>query len=300
MIYTVTLNPAIDYIMHTQSLEHADINRSLYEELYYGGKGINVSAVLSRLGAANRAFGFAAGFSGVQLCSMLAQDGIDNDFVFLDKGCTRINVKLRAERELAVNASGPEVGEADMQKLLNRLDVLTDGDWLVLAGSVPHGLSEEVYEGILKSSKNKDIRFVVDAAGRLLLNTLEYRPFLIKPNHYELGELFDTDIHSYDDVIRYAQKLQDMGAVNVLVSCAEKGSVLVDEKREVHFAKSFDGEVKSTVGCGDAMVAGFIAGYERKKDYAYALKLAAACANATAFSNGLADKESIEALMHSK
>lgn len=300
MIYTVTMNPAIDYIMHTKSLDNNDVNRSFYEELHYGGKGINVSAVLSHLGIENKAFGFAAGFSGVQLCNMLNEDGISNDFVFLDKGCTRINVKLRADRELAVNAAGPEIDDESLAKLLGILDVAGKDDFLVLAGSVPPALSDDIYETIIESAVNKSVKFVVDAAGGLLLKTLKHKPFLIKPNHYELGDIFNTEIKSYDDVIEYAGRLKRMGAVNVLVSCAENGAMLIDEYGKAHFAENFDGEVKSTVGCGDSMVAGFIAGYEKRKNYDYALKLAVACANAAAFSVGLADKEGVEALMSLK
>lgn len=300
MIYTVTFNPALDYVMTVNNLHTGEINRADSEQMNYGGKGINVSAILSRLKMENKALGFIAGFSGDKLTDMLNADGIDNDFVKLNNGFTRINVKIKSDNETDINANGPDIQKEDLTKLFEKLDALKQGDYLVLAGSIPKSLPDNIYENILERLKNRNIKFVIDATGDLLLNVLPYKPFLIKPNHHELGELFDVKIKEYDDIVKYSKLLQEKGAENVLVSCGKKGAVLLDSQGNTYRIGNVPGKIVSSVGCGDSMVAGFVAGYIEKGDYAYALKLGAACGNATAFSQSLATKEEIDAMLGSK
>lgn len=294
MVYTVTLNPALDYVMKVGSLRYDDINRSDSEEMYYGGKGINVSVVLTRLGVESKALGFVAGFTGEKLSQMLKEDGIDCDFNYLNHGYTRINVKIKAETELDVNAQGPVIEEDDIKNLLDKLEGIKKGDFLVLAGSIPNTLPDDIYERILSKLNGKGINFVVDATGDLLKNVLAYKPFLIKPNHHELGDLFGVETKTQEDIVLYAKKLQQMGARNVLVSRAKDGATLIDENGDVTTFPNVEGELVNSVGCGDSMVAGFIAGYLEKGDYAHALKLGAACGNATAFSQALASSDEIK------
>lgn len=300
MIYTVTFNPALDYTMKVNNLQTGEINRADSEQMNYGGKGINVSAILSRLKTENKALGFIAGFSGDKLAEMLNADGIDNDFVKLNNGFTRINVKIKSDNETDINANGPDIHKEDLEKLFEKLDALKQGDYLVLAGSIPKSLPDNIYENILERLKNRNIKFVIDATGDLLLNVLPYKPFLIKPNHHELGELFDVKIKEYDDIVKYSKLLQEKGAENVLVSCGKKGAVLLDSQGNTYKIGNVPGKIVSSVGCGDSMVAGFVAGYIEKGDYAYALKLGAACGNATAFSQSLATKEKIDAMLVNK
>lgn len=300
MIYTVTFNPALDYTMKVNNLQTGEINRADSEQMNYGGKGINVSAILSRLKTENKALGFIAGFSGDKLADMLNADGIDNDFVKLNNGFTRINVKIKSDNETDINANGPDIQKEELEKLFEKLDALKQGDYLVLAGSIPKSLPDNIYENILERLKNRNIKFVIDATGDLLLNVLPYKPFLIKPNHHELGELFDVKIKEYDDIVKYSKLLQEKGAENVLVSCGKKGAVLLDSQGNTYKIGNVPGKIISSVGCGDSMVAGFVAGYIEKGDYAYALKLGAACGNATAFSQSLATKEEIDAMLVNK
>lgn len=300
MIYTVTFNPALDYTMKVNNLQTGEINRADNEQMNYGGKGINVSAILSRLKTENKALGFIAGFSGDKLAEMLNADGINNDFVKLNNGFTRINVKIKSDNETDINANGPDIHKEDLEKLFKKLDALKQGDYLVLAGSIPKSLPDNIYENILERLKNRNIKFVIDATGDLLLNVLPYKPFLIKPNHHELGELFDVKIKEYDDIVKYSKLLQEKGAENVLVSCGKKGAVLLDSQGITYRIGNVPGKIVSSVGCGDSMVAGFVAGYIEKGDYAYALKLGAACGNATAFSQSLATKEEIDAMLVNK
>lgn len=300
MIYTVTFNPALDYTMKVNNLQTGEINRADSEQMNYGGKGINVSAILSRLKTENKALGFIAGFSGDKLAEMLNADGIDNDFVKLNNGFTRINVKIKSDNETDINANGPDIHKEELEKLFEKLDALKQGDYLVLAGSIPRLLPDNIYENILERLKNRNIKFVIDATGDLLLNVLHFKPFLIKPNHHELGELFDVKIKEYDDIVKYSKLLQEKGAENVLVSCGKKGAVLLDSQGNTYKIGNVPGKIISSVGCGDSMVAGFVAGYIEKGDYAYALKLGAACGNATAFSQSLATKEEIDAMLVNK
>ncbi len=297
MIYTVTFNPALDYVMNVPNLNSKDINRTESEQLYYGGKGINVSVILSRLGVKNKALGFLAGFSGKQLDSMLKSDNIDTDFVYLGRGYTRINVKIKSEQSIDINAQGPNISTEDIEKLMEKLEQIKEGDGLVLAGSIPKTLPNDIYEKILKRLDGRGINFAVDATGDLLLNVLKYKPFLIKPNHHELGDIFAVEIKTDEDIAYYGKKLQAMGAKNVLVSRGKDGAALLDESGELRTIGNAPGKITSAVGCGDSMVAGFLAGWEQKKDYAYALRLGSACGNATAFSETLANKQEIENML---
>ena len=294
MVYTVTFNPALDYVMKLKNLSDRDINRTESEELYYGGKGINVSAILSRLKIPNIALGFAAGFTGEKLIEMMERDGIKNDFIELSEGFTRINVKLKFTEELDINANGPKIPKEKTEELLLKLKRLNFGDYLVLAGSVPPSLPNDLYGKILEKLRGNGIKTVVDTTGNQLLNVLKYRPFLIKPNNYELAEIFGEDMDSTENIIAYAKELREMGAVNVLVSRGGDGAVLIDEHGDVHNSKAVAGNLVSSVGCGDSMVAGFIAGYIKCGNYTDAFKLSVASSAATAFSVGLAQAAEIK------
>lgn len=296
MIYTVTFNPAVDYVIHTQSLKLGQVNRSSSEEIFFGGKGINVSAVLGELGVKSRALGFVAGFTGRAIEDGISAMGIDTDFVYLPNGFSRINVKMKSDEETELNGQGPEIDDNAMDKLYHRLDELVGGDTLVLAGSIPKSMPADVYERILAKLSGRGIKAVVDATKDLLMNVLKYKPFVIKPNNFELEEIFGVKLAGDEDVIKYARKLKEMGAVNVLVSMAGDGAVLIDEYNNVHRCGVCKGKVVNSVGAGDSMVAGFIAGLE-KGDYEYALKLGTAAGGATAFSSGLGKRELIYELL---
>lgn len=295
MIYTVTLNPAIDYTIHADKIELGAINRSTAENITFGGKGVNVSTILKELGVRSTVLGFIAGFTGEAIEKGLNEKGIETDFIRLEKGLTRINIKIKSGSETDLNGQGPDIDSKALEKLFEKLDKLSDGDTLVLAGSIPHGLSEDIYENILEKLQGKKVRTVVDATGNLLLNTLKYKPFLIKPNDIELGEIFGGFPKSTEEITQYAKKLQEWGACNVLVSMAEKGALLLDKNGNTHLCGVCKGVVKNSVGAGDSMVAGFLAGIDRG-GYEYALKLGTAAGGATAFSEGLAEKELIEEL----
>lgn len=296
MIYTVTLNPSIDYVVHLDSLAMGITNRTTSEEYFYGGKGINVSCVLSELGFESTALGFIAGFTGDAIENGLKNMGIKTDFIKTKNGISRINIKIKADEETEINCQGPEISEDEINLLINKIHI-TDNDILILAGNAPKSIPDTIYENILKHTSNNNIKVVVDASKSLLLNTLKYKPFLIKPNSQELCELFGKQICTENDTILYAKKLQQMGAKNVLVSMGSSGAILIDENGITHKSGTIDGKIINTVGSGDSMVAGFIAGYEQTKSYAYALKLGTACGNATAFSNGLATKQKIEEIL---
>lgn len=297
MIYTVTFNPAIDYVVHADDVQVGAVNRSRQEEVYFGGKGINVSVVLHELGLASKALGFVAGFTGEAIEQGLRADGIETDFIHLEKGFSRINVKIKSGEETELNGQGPEIPEDKLRQLFDQLEQVQDGDTIILAGSIPTSLPADVYEQILRHLSGKQVRAVVDATRDLLVNVLKYKPFLIKPNNFELGEIFGVPLKDdVDEIVRYAGKLQEMGARNVLVSMAGDGAVLLDENGGVHACGVCKGTVKNSVGAGDSMVAGFVAGCETG-DYDYALKLGTATGGATAFSEGLAKKELIAELL---
>ena len=296
MVYTVTFNPAVDYIVHTKELKAGATNRSDSEEIYFGGKGINVSIVLSELGVKSKALGFVAGFTGAAIENGVSEKGIDAEFVHLAEGLSRINVKIKSGEETELNGQGPKIPDEAVEQLFTKLDELKDGDTLVLAGSIPSSLPSDIYERILARLDGKDIRTVVDATKDLLVKVLKYRPFLIKPNNFELGEIFGVELHTTGEIVEYAGKLHEMGARNVLVSMAGDGAVLLDENGMTHICGVCKGTVKNSVGAGDSMVAGFIAGCE-KAGYEFALKLGTAAGGATAFSEGLATKEKINELL---
>lgn len=292
MVYTVTFNPAIDYVVGVGELKSGHINRAASERVFFGGKGINVSLVLAELGIRSRALGFVAGFTGRAIEDGIRSEYIETDFVHLSGGFSRINVKIKCAEETELNGQGPEITESDVERLFGKLNALQSGDTLVLAGSIPASLPQDIYERILAAVSGRGIRTVVDATKGLLLNVLKYKPFLIKPNHIELGELFGVTLSQTDEIVSYAQKLRDMGAQNVLVSRAGDGAVLVDENGAVHSCGVYSGVVRNSVGAGDSMLAGFLAGCE-SGDYDYALRLGTAAGGATAFSDGLATKAEI-------
>jgi 1-phosphofructokinase len=292
MVYTVTFNPAIDYVVHTGEMKLGSVNRSVSEEMYFGGKGINVSAVLAELGVRSKALGFTAGFTGEAIEQGVRSMGIDADFVRLSQGNSRINVKIKANEETELNGQGPHIDDEALSALFAKLDELRDGDTLILAGSIPNSLPSDIYEKILERLSDRKIKAVVDATKDLLINVLKYRPFLIKPNDQELGEMFGVTLKTDDEIAEYAKKLQDMGAQNVLVSMAGDGAILLDEHGKFHRCGVCKGTVKNSVGAGDSMLAGFIAG-SMEGDNNYALRLGTACGGATAFSDGLAKKELI-------
>lgn len=296
MIYTVTFNPAIDYIVHTGTMQVGQVNRSQGEELYFGGKGINVSFVLHELGLPSKALGFVAGFTGAAIEAGIQEQGIATDFVHLDSGFSRINVKIKSSEETELNGQGPNISEAAVAELFEKLNQLQDGDVLILAGSIPNTMPADSYEKILAHLSDKKIKVVVDATKDLLLNVLPYHPFLIKPNNHELGELFGVTLHSIEEIATYAKKLQEMGAQNVLISMAGDGALLIDETGKQHVCGVCKGTVKNSVGAGDSMVAGFVAG-SMQGDYEAALKLGTAAGGATAFSEGLAQRAEIERLL---
>ncbi len=299
MIYTVTLNPAIDYVVKVDSFNAGQINRTISENVVWGGKGINVSLVLKMLDVDSTALGFVAGFTGKAFSDAVGKMGINTDFIEVKSGMTRINMKLHAmdnDEETEINGSGPIISQDAVDMLMKKLDLLKAGDILVLAGSIPKGVDSNIYANICKGMKAKGIKTVIDTSGKALLDTLVYEPFLIKPNHIEAGYMLDMDISSYDDARKAGVMLHDMGAKNVLISMAEKGAVLIDEKGEFHTIKAPLGEVVNSVGAGDSMLAGFIAGYITTADYNTALKYGTAAGSATAFSVGTANKEDFDSI----
>lgn len=298
MIYTVTFNPALDYVIKVKDFKTGTVNRTEKEDIYYGGKGLNVSRILKALGYGSVALGFAAGFTGDQLERGVRALGIVPDFIHTAKGMTRINVKLKSREESEINGMGPEITSDDVEQLLEKLEILQNGDVLVLSGSIPRTIKDDIYERIMERLRGRGIRAAVDAEKRLLLNVLKYQPFLIKPNHIELGEIFGVKLETYEEILYYAGELQKMGAGNVLVSMAGDGSILLDEYGAAHRMAAAKGTVKNSVGAGDSMVAGFLAGYLERSDYEYALKLGTAAGGATAFSDDLADRDMIWRIFH--
>ena len=294
MIYTVTLSPSIDYIVRMSNMRSNTTNRTDSEEFYFGGKGINVSQVLAELDLDSTAFGFIAGFTGEAIEKGLRNNRIRTDFIHLNEGFTRINIKIKAGGETEINGQGPDIPEAALEQLRQKLDQMKDGDTLVLAGSIPKTCPDDIYERMLERVKDKKIMIAVDATRKLLVNSLSMRPFLIKPNRLELSEIFHKEVETEDDVKKYAGKLQEMGARNVIVSLGRKGAFLLDETGATHSCGVLKQPVINTVGAGDSMVAGFIAGYLKTGDYGYALKLGSACGNATSFLPGLATRAKID------
>ena len=293
MIYTVTFNPSLDYIVTVPHFTCGMVNRTSEEKIFPGGKGINVSMVLKNLGLENTALGFYAGFTGNELERLIREKGIRADFIPVKEGMTRINVKMRSDEESEINGQGPAISEADIKTLYEKLDRLSDGDVLVMAGSIPDVMPQTIYMDIMKYLADKDLKIVVDATKDLLVNVLQYHPFLIKPNNHELGEIFEVTLKTREDVIPYGRKLQEKGARNVLVSMAGEGAVLIAEDGQVFDAPAPKGKLINGVGAGDSMVAGFVAGWIEKQDYEYAFHMGVASGSASAFSENLATKEEI-------
>ena len=300
MIYTVTFNPSLDYVVQLEKLVVGDINRAEVETIYPGGKGINVALVLGNLGLQAKMLGFVAGFTGREIERLAKKNGGDTAFINLDEGYSRINLKISADEETAVNGLGPHIPQEKLRQLLDQIDGLVDGDTLVLAGSIPADIPDDIYEQILRRLAGRAIKTVVDATGDLLSNVLKYKPFLIKPNQYELGELFKMELSGDEEIIAAARCLQDQGAQNVLVSLGGAGAILVAASGSVYQKASPAGTLINSVGAGDSMVAGFLAGYEESDGQVeQALSLGLCAGSASAFHSWLATKEEIEELRES-
>lgn len=293
MIYTITFNPALDYIMVVPSCRNGEVNRTESEKIMAGGKGINVSIVLNNMGVENTALGFISGFTGGAIENILADMNCKTDFIKLDNGFSRINVKIKSDTETEINGQGPDISDGAVKKLYEKLDSLNDGDTLVLAGSIPSSLSDSIYCEIMDYLKDKKLNIVVDATKDLLVNVLKYKPFLVKPNNHEIGEIFGVELKTRSEIVPYAKKMQEMGAKNVLVSMAGEGAVFVGENGEVYESEAPKGKLVNSTGAGDSMVAGFLAGYMEKQDFMYALKMGLSAGSASAFSENLATKEEI-------
>lgn len=298
MIYTVTLNPSIDYVVNMNQLTEGTVNRVSAEHFYPGGKGINVSQILNQHEIDNIALGFISGFTGDFIQSSLQEKGIKTDFIQLKEGYSRINMKVKTlSDETEINGSGPKISNEEIEKLYQQLDKLTSEDTLVLAGSIPASLPDDFYEQIMKYVESKHVKVIVDATKNLLLNVLKYRPFLIKPNHHEIAEMFNVTISSTEDLLYYGNQLKEMGAQNVLISMGGDGAILIAETGDIYRSNVPKGTVKNSVGAGDSMVAGFIAGYQKHNSYEEALRLGAASGSATAFSSDVATREYIDKLV---
>lgn len=306
MVYTITFNPALDYILQVENFEIGKINRTTTEKILPGGKGLNVSTVLNNLEIESTALGFIAGFTGEKLQEQLKNIGIKTEFIKVEKGITRINVKINSREETAINANGPQITNEDIEQLLGKIKKIQKQDIVVLAGNIPKGINKNIYEKICQELKEKQVTFIVDATRELLLNILKYNPFLIKPNKEELEETFNIKIQTKEEIIKYAKKLQELGAKNVLISLGGEGAILVTENEKTYFSKAPKGKVINTVGAGDSMVAGFIAGIKQKNkesqdkiedNFEYALKMGIATGSASAFSDNLATKEEVYDLL---
>ena len=294
MIYTVTFNPSLDYIVSVDDFKLGLTNRTSSELILPGGKGTNVSTVLKNLGLESTALGFVAGFTGNEIVKRLNDMGIKSDFIYIENGISRINLKLKSIDGTEINGAGPDISEEKVNELMDKLNQLKEGDVLVLAGSIPSSMSDNIYRDIMADLKDRGVMIVVDATKDLLLNVLEYHPFLIKPNNHELGEIFDVKLTTREEVIPYGRKLQEKGARNVLVSMAGEGAVLIAENGQIIAGESSKGVVKNTVGAGDSMVAGFMAGWMQKRDYEHAFRMGLASGGASACSENLATRQEIE------
>lgn len=297
MIYSVTFNPSLDYIMNVDKFSAGKVNRSKKEEIYAGGKGINVSIVLKNLGIDSVALGFVAGFTGDNILNIINDYGCNTDFIHLKEGLSRINVKLKGPIESEINGNGPDIDKDSLEELFMKLEKLQDNDILVLAGSIPSSLPEDIYEKIMQRLQDKNIKIVVDATKDLLVNVLKYKPFFVKPNNHELGEIFNRELKTDEEIIECAKKLQDMGAENVLISMAGDGAILVGSDGKVYKSNVPKGKLINSVGAGDSMVAGFIAGYLKESDLNKAFKMGVATGSASAFSEELATKDEVENLL---
>ena len=297
MIYTVTFNPSLDYIVSVKDFRPGMTNRTSSELMLAGGKGINVSIVLGNLGIKSTALGFIAGFTGDEIVRRLHNGGINSEFIKINDGISRINIKLKSIDGTEINGQGPHIDSSHIEQLMNRLRRLESGDVLVLAGRIPAGISDNIYKDIMDMLKDKGVQIVVDATSRLLTNVLEYNPFFIKPNQHELGDIFNVTLNTQEEVIPYALELKKMGAVNVCVSMGGKGAILVADDGNVYKAKAPDGILKNSVGAGDSLVAGFLSGWIEKKDYEYAFRKGVATGSASAFSERLATNGEVNDLI---
>ena len=296
MIYTVTFNPSLDYIVSVEDFKTGTTNRTSSELILPGGKGLNVSMVLGNLGLENTALGFAAGFTGAEIVRRVEEMGVKADFIPVPGGISRINLKLKSIEGTEINGCGPVIGKDALEQLLEKLAVLGEGDVLVLAGSIPRSVPDDIYGEILRRLSGKAVLTVVDAERELLVKVLEYHPFLVKPNNHELGEIFGVELADREAVIPYAKRLREMGAGNVLVSLAGEGAVLAAEDGNIYEAPAPKGKLINGVGAGDSMVAGFLAGWMRKKDYRHAFHMGMAAGSASAFSEFLATREEVMAV----
>ena len=297
VIYTVTFNPSLDYIVSVKDFRPGMTNRTSSELMLAGGKGINVSIVLGNLGIKSTALGFIAGFTGDEIVRRLHNGGINSEFIKINDGISRINIKLKSIDGTEINGQGPHIDSSHIEQLMNRLRRLESGDVLVLAGSIPAGISDNIYKDIMDMLKDKGVQIVVDATSRLLTNVLEYNPFFIKPNQHELGDIFNVTLNTQEEVIPYALELKKMGAVNVCVSMGGKGAILVADDGNVYKAKAPDGILKNSVGAGDSLLAGFLSGWIEKKDYEYAFRKGVATGSASAFSERLATNGEVNDLI---
>lgn len=297
VIYTVTFNPSLDYIVSVKDFRPGMTNRTSSELMLAGGKGINVSIVLGNLGIKSTALGFIAGFTGDEIVRRLHNGGINSEFIKINDGISRINIKLKSIDGTEINGQGPHIDSSHIEQLMNRLRRLESGDVLVLAGSIQAGISDNIYKDIMDMLKDKGVQIVVDATSRLLTNVLEYNPFFIKPNQHELGDIFNVTLNTQEEVIPYALELKKMGAVNVCVSMGGKGAILVADDGNVYKAKAPDGILKNSVGAGDSLVAGFLSGWIEKKDYEYAFRKGVATGSASAFSERLATNGEVNDLI---
>lgn len=296
MIYTVTFNPSLDYIIGVDHFKLGQVNRTKSEVIFPGGKGINVSMVLKNMGIDSVALGFCGGFTGEEFVRLIQEKGIKTELIKVKEGITRINVKMKSDEESEINGQGPNILPSDIEILYRKLDQLKDGDILVLAGSIPDVMPKSIYMDIMEYLKDKKIDIVVDATKNLLVNVLEHKPFLVKPNNHELGEIYGVELKTRDEVVPYAKKMQEAGARNVLVSMAGEGAVLLTEDGQVLQSEAPKGTVVNSVGAGDSMVAGFITGYLDKKDYKEAFTMGVCTGSASAFSVELATKAEVEVL----
>lgn len=297
MINTITLNPSLDYVVKVDNFQADALNRSSDEQIYAGGKGINVSIVLKNLGVDNTALGYVAGFTGDEILRQIKEHNVNCDFVKLQNGMSRINVKLKSHGETEINGAGPDITQKDLESLYEKVSKLEKGDFLILSGSIPKSVPDDIYESIMKSLLDKEVEFIVDATKDLLLKVLKYGPFLIKPNHHELAEMFDVELKSDEDIIKYGKKLQEMGAKNVLISMAGDGAILLPQNGEAIKREVPKGILKNSVGAGDSMVAGFLCGYLKNRNLDEAFKMGVATGSASAFSEELATKEEVENLL---
>lgn len=297
MFYTVTLNPALDYISQVDDFGIGKINRTKTEKILPGGKGLNVSMVLKNLGIDSVAIGFIAGFTGDELRKQMEQKGVKTEFIKVQNGITRINVKISSNQETALNGIGPDTDEKDIEELLQKINEITSDDLVILSGNIPKSIPKNIYQIICDILEKNNVTFVVDATRELLIDVLKYKPFLIKPNKEELEETFKVKITTKDELVTYAKKLQDMGAQNVLISLGGDGAMLLNKEDKVYYSKAPKGKVINTVGAGDSMVAGFLAGYKKTKDYEQAFKMGIATGSASAFSMDLATAKEVEDLL---